>query len=116
MFTYLSRTLLLFLLTLSFSIGAFAQQANFEAAERFTQDRMEKMTGDTQINPQWIEDQDRFWYSYENPSGTHWYFVDAQDGEKSPLLTLKMACLLFTSTVSILSINSKTKCSSRGIH
>ncbi|WP_445664639.1 DPP IV N-terminal domain-containing protein [Fodinibius sp. AD559] len=89
MFTHLSRTLLLFLFILSFATGAFAQQANFEAAEQFTEDRMEKMTGDTQVNPQWIEDQDRFWYSYENPSGTHWYFVDAEEGEKRSLFDRK---------------------------
>ncbi|MEL7835034.1 S9 family peptidase [Fodinibius sp. Rm-B-1B1-1] len=90
MFSYLSRTLFLLLLTLSFSTNIFAQQANFEAAERFTEDRMEKMTGDTEIYPRWIEDQDRFWYSYENPSGTHWYFVDAEDGEKRPLFDRKV--------------------------
>lgn len=89
MYTYIARILVLLLFILSFSTGALAQQANFKAAEQFTKDRMEKMTGDTQVNPQWIEDQDRFWYSYENPSGTHWYFVNAAEGEKRPLFDRK---------------------------
>lgn len=64
---------------------ASAQKANFEQAERFTERMMEKMTGSTQVYPRWIEDQDRFWYSYENQSGKQWYFVDAEEGEKRPL-------------------------------
>ncbi len=82
------------------SFTAQAQKANFEAAQRFTEDRMEKMTGDTQVNPQWIEDQDRFWYSYENPTGTHWYFVDAEDGEKSPLFNRKEMAAQLSETFS----------------
>jgi len=65
--------------------SATAQKANFEQAERFTERMMEKMTGSTEVNPNWIEDQDRFWYSYDTSSGKHWYFVDAEEGEKRPL-------------------------------
>ncbi len=65
--------------------SATAQKANFEQAERFTERMMEKMTGSTEVNPHWIEDQDRFWYSYDTSSGKHWYFVDAEEGEKRPL-------------------------------
>ena len=90
--------LLIGLMLVSFT--AQAQKANFEAAQRFTEDRMEKMTGDTQVNPQWIEDQDRFWYSYENPTGTHWYFVDAEDGEKSPLFNRKEMAAQLSETFS----------------
>lgn len=90
MFTFLSRfNIILLVLLFSIAMTAKAQQANFEAAERFTEDRMEKMTGNTQINPRWIEDQNRFWYSYENQSGQNWYFVDAEEGEKRPLFDRK---------------------------
>jgi dipeptidyl aminopeptidase/acylaminoacyl peptidase len=84
MFSFLPRFYLLFIFIFSISISTNAQ-ANFEAAERFTEDKMEDMTGNTQIYPRWIEDQDRFWYSYENQEGQFWYFVDAADGEKRPL-------------------------------
>lgn len=94
MFTYLFRFFILFVFIFLISISADAQ-ANFEAAERFTEDRLEDMTGSTQIYPRWIEDQDRFWYSYENQEGQFWYFVDAAEGEKRPLFDrMEMAAQL----------------------
>lgn len=60
----------------TFSQG-FARQANFEAAERFTGEKMEKLIGNTSVYPRWIEDTDNFWYTYENEAGKNWYFVNA---------------------------------------
>lgn len=57
-------------------------QADFEAAERFTGERIGKMLGSTQIYPRWIEDTDRFWYIYENGDGKNWYHVDAARGNQ----------------------------------
>jgi dipeptidyl aminopeptidase/acylaminoacyl peptidase len=67
------------------TLSANAQQADYEQAQRFTDQMQDKMTGSTGVYPRWIEDQNRFWYTYETPSGTHWYFVDAEEGEKRPL-------------------------------
>ncbi|MDR9414878.1 MAG: DPP IV N-terminal domain-containing protein [Gracilimonas sp.] len=53
-------------------------QANFEAAERFTGERMETLIGDTEVEPEWIEKSNSFWYEFENSKGTNWYFVDAE--------------------------------------
>lgn len=64
---------------------ALAQTANFELAERFTTQMMEKMVGSTSVDPNWIKDQDRFWYSYENGEGKNWYFVDAARQNKRML-------------------------------
>lgn len=65
--------------------NAYAQKADFEQAERFTTQMMEKMVGSTEVDPEWIENQDRFWYTYENSEGKHWYFVDANREAKSTL-------------------------------
>lgn len=62
-----------------------AQEANFEQAQRFTTQQMEKMSSDLEVDPQWIEDQNRFWYSYKNGDGKSWYFVDADEESKRPL-------------------------------
>lgn len=68
------------------SPAAFGQQkANFELAERFTEDKMEDMVGSTTVFPRWIEGEDRFWYTFENSEGTFWYFVDAGERSKRPL-------------------------------
>ncbi|WP_020401934.1 S9 family peptidase [Gracilimonas tropica] len=60
-------------------------QANFEAAERFTGERMQNLIGDTDVYPRWIEDTNTFWYEYENPDGKNWYFVNADRPSQRPL-------------------------------
>lgn len=64
----------------------FAQEKpNFELAERFTADKMQKMTGSTYLNANWIEDEDRFWYEWENGDGKKWVYVDATRQRLRPL-------------------------------
>ncbi len=63
-----------------FPLNINAQKANFELAERFTTQMMQKMVGSTTVNPRWIEDTDTFWYTYESSEGKNWYFVDAPKG------------------------------------
>ncbi|SMO32686.1 S9 family peptidase [Gracilimonas mengyeensis] len=67
---------LLILLGIIITTNTYAQKANFEAAERFKGERMEKLIGDTEVDPNWIEDTDTFWYSFKNEEGRNWYFVD----------------------------------------
>ncbi|MEX0660744.1 MAG: DPP IV N-terminal domain-containing protein [Balneolaceae bacterium] len=64
---------------------AQAQTPNFELAERFTADNMQKMTGSTYLNPNWIEDEDRFWYEWEDSNGKRWIYVDADRELVRPL-------------------------------
>ncbi|MDZ7771857.1 MAG: DPP IV N-terminal domain-containing protein [Balneolaceae bacterium] len=66
---------------------SFAQQgkANYELAERFTSDNMQKLAGSTGVYPQWIEDTNSFWYSYETSQGNFWWYVDAEEETKRPL-------------------------------
>lgn len=57
-------------------------KANFELAERFTTQKMEKMVGSTSVRPRWIEDTDRFWYEYKTGEGVNWYYVDPAKKQK----------------------------------
>ncbi|MDR9417455.1 DPP IV N-terminal domain-containing protein [Gracilimonas sp.] len=66
------------LMTFIMSPVSNAQNANFEAAERFTGDKMSKIVGSTSVYPRWIEDTDNFWYTYENNEGKQWYYVDSE--------------------------------------
>lgn len=66
------------LLMLAQVASAQQQKANFELAERFTTEQMGKMVGSTSVKPEWIKNTNQFWYTYENPSGKNWYFVDAK--------------------------------------
>ena len=77
--------LLLLCFSFFFTGNLTAQEANFELAERFTADKMQKMTGSTFLSPNWIEDENRFWYEWETPDGKQWMFVDADDETARPL-------------------------------
>lgn len=55
----------------------FAQKANFELAERFTTQKMDKMIGITDVIPRWIENTDNFWYEYSTADGTNWFYVNS---------------------------------------
>ncbi|MDZ7715651.1 MAG: DPP IV N-terminal domain-containing protein [Balneolaceae bacterium] len=79
----IAKIAVLFIIFLcGFQISTYAQKANFEQAERFSSQMMDKMTGNTSVYPRWIEDQDRFWYSYETGEGKNWYFVDVPKNSK----------------------------------
>ncbi|MFO7846582.1 MAG: DPP IV N-terminal domain-containing protein [Balneolaceae bacterium] len=62
-----------------------AQEANFDLAEQFTADRMQKLVGSTSLNANWIEEENRFWYEWETTEGKEWVFVDADEPTRRPL-------------------------------
>lgn len=68
-----------------FSVTAFSQTGNYKLAERFTSDNMQKMTGSTTLQSNWVEDEDLFWYEWETPDGKQWIHVDAARQVKRPL-------------------------------
>lgn len=65
--------------------GRSINTANFELAERFTPQKMDKLIGTTNIFPRWIEDTDDFWYSYETADGQQWYYVHTDERRQRPL-------------------------------
>lgn len=67
------------------SQSVMAQSADFKQAKRFTKHQMKKKSSDLAVNPHWIEDQDRFWYSYETSDGKNWYMVNALEEDKKEL-------------------------------
>ncbi len=74
---------------LLFISGAYtpvlAQTANFELAERFTAQNMQRMTGSTFLGANWIEDENKFWYQWEDGDGKRWMHVDADRRQIRPL-------------------------------
>ena len=65
------------LLLAGFASPLTAQKANFELAEKFTTQQMEKMASSLSVDPNWFKDENRFWYEYKNTDGKNWYVVDA---------------------------------------
>src|SRR5579885_1148790 len=60
-------------------------KANYELAMRWTPPKVAKLVFDTSVTPHWLQDGDRFWYSYETPKGRHFYLVDPVKKTKTPV-------------------------------
>ncbi len=51
-------------------------KANYELAEQWTPAKMGKLVFDTSVTPHWLDQGDRFWYTFENSKGRKFYIVD----------------------------------------
>ncbi len=51
-------------------------KANYELAAQWTPARMGKLVFETSVTPHWLEQGDRFWYTFENSKGRKFYIVD----------------------------------------
>jgi dipeptidyl-peptidase-4 len=60
-------------------------KANYELATRWTAPKVGKLVFDMTVTPHWLQDGDRFWYSYETPKGRHFYLVDPVKKTKTPV-------------------------------
>ena len=60
------------------SVGTFGQQkANYELAERFRRITQMPLTKNSlEVNPCFINNTDRFWYSFSDSNGKRYYYVD----------------------------------------
>lgn len=55
---------------------AQAEKANYQAAARFSPNKLRKIIYSTAVDPHWLKLSNRFWYVYETPNGKQWYIVD----------------------------------------
>lgn len=60
-------------------------KANYQQAARFAPRKLSKLIFSTSVDPHWLKQSDRFWYTYETSEGTKWYIVDPVKGEKKQL-------------------------------
>ena len=89
---------LLFLIACTFCLFSLAQhapKANYQLASRFSPKKMDKMVFSTSVDPHWLKQSNRFWYSYETTNGKSWYIVDPSKAQKRLLFdNAKMAAML----------------------
>jgi len=79
------KTGLLIVLFLT-GIDSFSQQkGNIEQALKYTPDKINKLMGSINLVPQWLKEEDKFWYSFQTPKGKNWYMVDAEKKIKKTL-------------------------------
>lgn len=84
------RRLLLLTLGAVAYLSAAAQntpitESNYELPARFTPEKMENMVFSTTVQPNFLKDGNKFWYSYKTTQGERWYIVDGAKGSKEEL-------------------------------
>jgi len=71
------KRLILFCFTALLMCGqALAQEPNYALADRFSAKKVGNMVYSTSIRPNWFKNSDKFWYSWQDASGTKYYIVD----------------------------------------
>ncbi|MBZ5727000.1 MAG: S9 family peptidase [Acidobacteriia bacterium] len=79
--------------------AAKANKANYELAARWTPAKIGKMVFDVAVTPHWLDEGDRFWYTYENRAGRKFYIVDPAKKTKSFVFDpVKLAAALTAAT------------------
>jgi dipeptidyl-peptidase 4 len=74
-------------------------KANYELAARWTSSKVARLVFDMAVTPHWLEDGNRFWYSYENSAGRKFYIVDPAKKTKSYVFdAVRLAASLTTAT------------------
>ena len=74
-------------------------KANYELAAQWTPAKMGKLVFDTTVTPHWLEQGDRFWYSFENSKGRKFYIVDPVKKTRTFVFDpVKLAAQLTTAT------------------
>ena len=77
-----------FLQTLLLLIPFFAmsqQKANYTLAARFSPKKLEKMVFSLAVDPHWLKQSNKFWYTYETSEGKQWTIVDPVKNEKKAM-------------------------------
>jgi dipeptidyl-peptidase-4 len=87
-----SLALNLILISGIFAQNASVDKANYQLADRFSPSKLKGMVFSTRVDPHWLKNSNRFWYSYETSEGKTYYIVDPAKQSKSTLFdNVKMA-------------------------
>jgi len=76
----------LFLVLLALPLFIFGQQkANYDLAARFSPKKLDKMIFSLSVDPHWLKQSNKFWYTYETSEGKQWIIVDPVKNEKKSM-------------------------------
>ncbi|MEL6251821.1 MAG: DPP IV N-terminal domain-containing protein [Bacteroidota bacterium] len=84
------RPLLSIICLLGLMASATAQntpvnKANYSLAARFSPDNLKRMVFSTSVDPHWLKNSNRFWYTYETSEGKFYYIVDPARKSKTQM-------------------------------
>ena len=74
-------------------------QPNPDLAAKFSPQKLGKLIHSTEVNPNWINFGDKFWYEYTTTEGKKWYLVDPKNKKKSELFNHAEMAAKITSIV-----------------
>ncbi len=80
---------------------AFAQQtpvteANYDLAERFAPEKVNRMVFSQSIQPNWLKGSDKFWYMWKDSDGEHYYMVDPAAKTKKEIFDMDKLAMELT--------------------
>ena len=61
------------------------QKANYSLAARFSPKKLDKMIFSLAVDPHWLKQSNKFWYTYETSEGKQWNIVDPLKNEKKAM-------------------------------
>ena len=74
-------------------------KANYELAARWTSSKVARLVFDMAVTPHWLEDGNRFWYTFESNAGRKFYIVDPAKKTKTYVFdAVKLAASLTAAT------------------
>lgn len=79
------KRLVLIIVIVSAFAGLNGQKADFKTAEKFRAENMASRIGDLTVKANWINETNRFWYSFKTSSGKNFYYVNADTRSKQLL-------------------------------
>ena len=66
-------------------LGISQQKANYSLAARFAPKKLDKMIFSLSVDPHWLKQSNKFWYTYETSEGKQWMIVDPIKNEKKAI-------------------------------
>lgn len=79
------RKLFQFILLLLPFAAISQQKANYALAARFSPKKLDKMIFSLSVDPHWLKQSSKFWYTYETSEGKQWIIVDPTKNEKKSM-------------------------------
>lgn len=73
--------LILLLVTYLVTFSVYGQKANYKQAEKFR--KIGSEVGSLKVQPNFLKDSDKFWFSYKTGDGTKYYLVDPERKNRS---------------------------------
>lgn len=79
------KKLLVLTLLVMASVSLMGQKADFKSAEKFRSANMSAKVGDLSVRANWINETNKFWYSYKTTAGKNYFIVNSEIKSKQPL-------------------------------